>query len=129
MLLLDSHCWIWLKRESTRLPSPLRRRLLRDPTALVLSSASIMEIGIKYSLGKLTLDGGPARLVTELLEDGVTPLSATIDHALRMASLPLLHRDPFDRLLVAQAQVEGFTLVTADPNILKYDVKTLDARK
>ena len=129
MLLLDSHCWIWLKEDPARLSSPLRRRLLRDPTALVLSSASIMEIGIKYSLGKLALDGGPARLVTELLEDGVTPLSATIDHALRMAALPLLHRDPFDRLLVAQAQVEGFTLVSADPNVLAYDVKTLDARK
>ena len=129
MLLLDTHCWIWLKDDPARLPSPLRRRLLRDPAALVLSSASIMEICIKHAIGKLTLEGGPAQLVTELLEEGATPLSATIEHALRMASLPLLHRDPFDRLLVAQAQLEGLTLVTANPNILKYDVKTLDARK
>ena len=129
MLLLDTQCWIWLKEDPARLPSPLRRRLLRDPTALVLSSASVMEIGIKHAVGKLRLEGGPARLVTELLEDGAIPLSATIEHALRMASLPLLHRDPFDRLLVAQAQVEGFTLVSADPNVLRYDVKTLDARK
>ena len=128
MLLLDTHCWLWLKDDPARLPSPLRRRLLRDPTALVLSSVSVMEIGIKHALGKLTLEGGPARLVAELLEDGVRPLGATIDHALRMAALPLLHRDPFDRLLVAQAQIEDFTLVSADPHVLSYDVKSLDAR-
>lgn len=56
-------------------------------------------------------------------------LKVTVDHALQMASLPLHHQDPFDRLLIAQAQVEGLTLVSADPNILAYDVAAIDARK
>jgi PIN domain nuclease of toxin-antitoxin system len=129
VFLLDTHCWLWLKDDPARLPSPLRRRLLRDPAALVLSSACVMEVAIKYGIGKLKLSVGPAALTAELLEDGVRALSATIDHALRMAMLPPLHRDPFDRLLVAQAQVEGYTLVSADPHVLAYDVRTIDARK
>jgi len=88
-----------------------------------------MEIAIKHAAGRLKLKVEPVQLVAQLLEDGVTMLGANVDHALRSATLPLLHRDPFDRLLVAQAQVEGLTLVTADANILAYDVKTLDARK
>ena len=73
--------------------------------------------------------GDPARLVAELIEDGVVPLLVTVEHALRMATLPPLHRDPFDRLMVAQAQVEGLTLVSADARVLAYDVASIDARK
>ena len=129
MLLLDTQCWLWLKEDPARLPSPLRRRLLRNPVNLVLSSASVVEIVIKHALGKLRMSRGPAQLVAELLDDGVSPLGATIDHALRLVTLPPLHRDPFDRLLVAQALVEGFTVVSADPHVLAYDVPSLDARK
>jgi len=128
-LLLDTHCWLWLKEDPARLPSPLRRRIVRDPLKLVLSVASVMEIGIKQATGRLRLSDDPGRLVAELIEDGVVPLAVTVEHALRMASLPPLHRDPFDRLLVAQAQVEGLTLVSADPGVLAYDVASLDARK
>ena len=128
-LLLDTHCWLWLKEEPARLPSPLRRRLLRDPADLVLSSACVMELAIKQAAGKLRMSRGPAQLVAALLEDGVTPLGATIDHALELVTLPPLHRDPFDRLLVAQALVEGLTIVSADPRVLAYDVPSLDARK
>ena len=127
--LLDTHCWIWLTGDWSRLPSPLRRRILRDPAALVCSSISVIEIGIKHAAGRLKLDGGPERLVTELRKEGVSFLGVTVDHALRMASLPLHHQDPFDRLLVAQAQVEGLTIVSADPNVLAYDVAAIDARK
>lgn len=128
-LLLDTHCWLWLKEDPARLPSPLRRRIVRDPLKLVLSVASVMEIGIKQATGRLRLSDDPGRLVAELIEDGVVPLAVTVEHALRMASLPPLHRDPFDRLLVAQAQVEGLTLVSADPGVLACDVASLDARK
>ena len=128
-LLLDTHCWLWLKQDPTRLPSPLRRRIVRDPARLVLSVASVMEIGIKQATGRLRLSDDPGRLVSELVEDGVVPLVVTVEHALRMAALPPLHRDPFDRLLVAQAQVEGLTLVSADANVLAYDVASIDARK
>jgi PIN domain nuclease of toxin-antitoxin system len=128
-LLLDTHCWLWLKLDPDRLPSPVRRRILRDPTKLVLSSACVMEIVIKHAAGRLKLKGDPAQLVAELLGDGVAPLSATVEHALRIATLPPNHRDPFDRLLVAQALVEGLTLVTADPQVLAYGMPSIDARK
>jgi hypothetical protein len=129
-LLLDTHCWLWLKFDSSRLPSPLRRRITRRPTDLVLSSASVMELVIKQATGKLSLGaGGTNQFVTELLEDGVQPLDATIDHMRCLGNLPALHRDPFDRLLVAQAQVEGLSLVSADPLVLAYDVTSIDARK
>jgi PIN domain nuclease of toxin-antitoxin system len=128
-LLLDTHCWIWLTGDWSQLPTPVRRRLNRDPEALVLSVVSVIEISIKLATGRLRLDVGPDRLVAELIADGVSSLGVTIDHALRMATLPLHHRDPFDRLLVAQAQIEGFTLVSADPKVLSYDVPTIDARK
>ncbi len=128
-LLLDTHCWIWLKDEWPRLPSPLRRRLQRDPTKLVLSAVSVIEVGIKHATGRLNLGGNPEQFVAELMDEGVTSLGVTLEHALRMATLPPLHRDPFDRLLVAQALVEGLTLVSADANVLAYDVPTIDARK
>jgi len=129
MLLLDTHCWLWLKAEPDRLPSPLRRRITRDPAKLVLSAASVLEISIKQATGRLKLQVDPATLVEELVEDGVKPLDVTMAHALRLASLPRHHRDPFDRLLIAQALTEGFTLVTADAQILAYDVPVIDARK
>lgn len=127
--LLDTHCWVWLKNDWSRIPSPVRRRILRDPTDLVLSAISVIEITIKHSAGRLKIDGGPDRLVAHLKADGVSFLGVTVGHALRMASLPQHHQDPFDRLLVAQAQVEGLTIVTADANILAYDVEVIDARK
>jgi len=129
VLLLDTHCWLWLKAEPERLPSPLRRRLQRDPAKLVLSAACVIEIAAKYASGRLTMLDPPSQLIDALLEDGVRALDVTSAHALRLVTLPRHHRDPFDRLLVAQAQVEGLTLLTADPRILAYDVRAIDARK
>lgn len=88
-----------------------------------------MEIVIKHATGRLRLDTGPDRLVAEVMDDGVSSLGITAEHALHLATLPPRHRDPFDRLLVAQAQVEGLTLVSADADVLGYDVATIDARK
>jgi PIN domain nuclease of toxin-antitoxin system len=127
--LLDTHCWLWLKFDSSRLPSPVRRKLLRDPGQLVLSSVCVMEIVLKQSNGKLSLSGGTHQFVAELLDDGVRSLDASVEHMLRMAALPPRHRDPFDRLLVAQALVEGMTLVSADPHVLAYGAASLDARR
>ncbi len=87
-----------------------------------------MEVVLKQSTGKLSLSGGTQLFVAELLEDGVSTLDASVEHMLRMGALPPRHRDPFDRLLVAQAMVEGLTLVSADPQVLSYDAQTLDAR-
>ena len=127
-LLLDTHCWLWLKFESDRFSSPLRRRIVRDPARLILSSVCLLEIVVKHASGKLRLEGTPADLMSEVLEDGVTALAMTGAHALQLGRLPPLHRDPFDRLLVAQAISEGLTIVSADPQVLAYDVPQIDAR-
>lgn len=128
--LLDTHCWLWLKFDSSRLPSPIRRRVLKSPRELVLSSVCVMEIVVKQAAGKLTLGaGGTRQFVAELISEGVATLDASVEHMLQMGVLPPRHRDPFDRLLVAQATVEGLTLVSADPHVLGYGVKSLDARK
>ena len=127
--LLDTHCWLWLKDDWSRIPSPIRRRILTDPTQLVLSAVSVIEIGIKHATGRLKLKSSPDQFVAELKAEGAAVLTVNVDHALRMASLPLHHQDPFDRLLVAQAQLEGLTIVSADANVLAYDVAAIDARK
>ena len=128
-LLLDTHIWLWMKDDKDRIPSPVRRRLSRDSVSLYLSAACVMEIAIKRSIGKLPMDVPVSELVERLLSQGVIPLPVGIDHALAAGALPLHHRDPFDRTLIAQARVEGFTLVTADPRIMQYSVPTIDARK
>jgi len=90
---------------------------------LLLSAASSWEIAIKHSLGKLTLPAPPARYVPEqIVKTGVTPLPVEHSHALRVAELQPHHRDPFDRLLVAQAELEGATLLTADVHFSPYGI-------
>jgi PIN domain nuclease of toxin-antitoxin system len=88
-----------------------------------------MEIAIKQSVGKLRLEVPLSEFVDSMVAAGALLTPVTIEHAIALAALPMKHRDPFDRTLIAQAQVEGFTLVTADPRILTYDVPTIDARK
>jgi len=93
---------------------------------LLLSAASSWEIAIKVALGKLELPGSPDRFVPEqLAEDGIEPLAIEHAHALRVGRLPQHHSDPFDRLLIAQAQVERCALLTADAQLLDYDVDLL----
>ena len=129
-LLLDTHIWLWMKTsKEDRIPSPVRRKLSSDSASLHLSAACVMEISIKYALGKIRLDVSLNEFVEGLLSKGVLSTPIGIEHAVAMGALPLHHRDPFDRTLVAQAKVEGLTLVTADPRILRYDVPTIDARK
>jgi PIN domain nuclease of toxin-antitoxin system len=95
---------------------------------LRLSAASAWEISIKSALGKLALPVPPEEYVpTRMESSGVDPLFVTITHALRVSVLPLLHRDPFDRMIVAQAQVEGLPILTADPKLAAYDVEVIMA--
>lgn len=125
-ILLDTHVWLWLNTSRKKLPSEILA-LLQDPEQDVyLSIASTWEIAIKYAAGKLSLPQDPARYVpSRMRENGVWPLPIRLRHSLRAATLPLRHRDPFDRMLVAQAQVDGLTLATADPVIASYDVQIL----
>ncbi|HDL41752.1 MAG TPA: type II toxin-antitoxin system VapC family toxin [Actinobacteria bacterium] len=97
--------------------------------SLLLSAASVWEIAIKYRLGKLVLPQRPDQLVPELMRaSGVVGLPVEHGHALFVATLDDLHTDPFDRLLVAQALVEGVPIVTSDHRISAYEVEVVDAR-
>lgn len=125
-LLLDTHCWLWQMLAPERLSPPIKEAL-RDPSNMTfLSVASMWEITIKYSLGKMSLPLPPEQYIPErLLSMGDLPLEIAQKHVLHLSSLPAHHKDPFDRLLIAQAQVEGMTLLTADALIAKYDVPLL----
>jgi PIN domain nuclease of toxin-antitoxin system len=123
-LLLDTHTLLWALESPSTLRPEARTSIENRRTAVLVSSASAWEMGIKAAAGKLTI---PADLVAQLREKRFTPLPVTVEHGLRVGELPLLHRDPFDRLLVAQAQLEGLTIVTRDPRIARYDVQTLAA--
>ena len=125
-LLIDTQCWLWSLSEPERLNVEARRVIAGSQNAVLLSAASSWEIAIKVGLRKLKLPEPPSRYVpARLAEQGMSALPVEHVHALRVAELPPHHHDPFDRLLVAQAQIERMTLLTADPQIVVYDVDTL----
>ena len=119
-LLLDTHLLLWAASGNRRLTARALERL-EDPDAeLLFSAASIWEVGIKSGLGKPDFEVDPNVLRRELLDNGYEELAVTGAHGAHVASLPAIHKDPFDRMLVAQAQLEGVTLLTIDPNIVRY---------
>lgn len=123
-ILLDTHVWLWMIAEPERLTRRLREALGSRDSTLFLSAASAWEISIKYRLGKLPLPEPPRKFIPpRLLRDGVTPLPIEIAHASHVAGLPDHHRDPFDRLLVAQATLERMSLATVDPAFERYGVR------
>lgn len=124
-LLLDTHVFLWLQTEPERLGK--RLGLLEDTrNELLFSAAGSWEIAIKYALGRLSLPEPPPRYVPGRLRAiGAQALPVEHTHALAVAELPSLHRDPFDRLLVAQAQLLDATILTADPIVARYPVSTL----
>lgn len=127
-VLLDTHCWLWLQVAPERFRDRSLELLEDRGNELLLSAASSWEIAVKYALGKLALPELPSVYVpSRMAASGVNGLPVEHVHALRMAELPGLHRDPFDRLLIAQAREERLTLLTADPQILAYDVECLEA--
>lgn len=120
-LLLDTHVVLWWLTDARELGDDVKQRLDHEP-AVYLSPATVWEVAIKQSLGKLTeLEDLPEIVVNA----GFRHLPITAEHAVVAGRLPLLHRDPFDRMLIAQARCEGLTLATRDPQILKYDVALL----
>jgi PIN domain nuclease of toxin-antitoxin system len=122
-LLLDTHAWLWMQASSKRLSAEARDLLAGPSNELLLSAASSWEIAIKYRLGKLPLPTTPDRYVPKRMRSsGVEPLPITHAHTLRVAELPDHHGDPFDRLLVAQAQLDGLTILTSDAVFAGYDV-------
>jgi PIN domain nuclease of toxin-antitoxin system len=122
-LLLDTHVVIWWLVDDPTLAEDIKAALDTEPE-VYLSAATVWEVAIKQALGKLTQ---PADLPQRILDSGFRELPITAAHALAAGGLPPIHRDPFDRMLIAQARCEDLTLVTRDPHILKYDAPLLEA--
>ena len=121
-LLLDTHVLLWLLAGEQRRFGPDTLQALRDRAAVV-SAATVWEIAIKRRLGKLQ---APSNLVDTVAAAGLRLLSITAVHAEHVADLPDLHRDPFDRILVAQATVENLTIISADEAVGAYGVSVID---
>jgi PIN domain nuclease of toxin-antitoxin system len=118
--LLDTHIWIWLLEDPSKIAPPAMRQLEMADT-LTLSAASIWEIALKTELGKLSMKASPEAVRDEILHAMyASELPIQSAHALDAARLPKLHKDPFDRILIAQARVEHLVLVTADEAIRQY---------
>ncbi|HIY66667.1 MAG TPA: type II toxin-antitoxin system VapC family toxin [Candidatus Agrococcus pullicola] len=121
-LLLDTHVYLWVRADSDRLPLRFREAIADPRNMKFISSLSTAEIAVKRAVGKLDFDGPMHRPLVEL---GFDELSFSHEHARVLDSLPLKHRDPFDRMLIAQAIAEGLTLVTVDAKFSQYDVSLL----
>ena len=120
IVLLDTHLLLWAAGQPQRL-SRKARRLFEDPDSqLWFSAASIWEVAIKHGLGREDFRVEPARLRRALIENGWHELSISSEHALSTIGLPPIHKDPFDRMLIAQAQVEGIALATSDEIVARY---------
>lgn len=119
-LLLDTHLLLWAAGQPKKLSTAARKLIANPRNSLCFSAASLWEIAIKRALGRDDFHADPGVLRRGLLESGYEELPITGDHAVAVGVLPALHKDPFDRMLVAQAAVEGMTLVTADAQMAKY---------
>ena len=119
-ILLDTHLLLWAAGMPERLPAPALALLEREETEPMVSAASLWEITIKSGLGRADFSVDPRLLRRGLLENGYSELDVTGAHAAAVDLLPLIHKDPFDRILVAQAQIEGLTLLTTDETVARY---------
>ncbi len=119
-LLLDTHLLLWAAGAPDKLPAAARRLIGDQANELWFSVASLWEVAIKRSLGRADFRADPRLLRRGLLDNGYVELAIAGEHASAVDALPPLHKDPFDRMLVAQAQVEGVTLLTADPQVAAY---------
>jgi PIN domain nuclease of toxin-antitoxin system len=128
--LVDTHCWLWFLMSPERL-SPEALDALADTSNEVFVSAAVAwELVIKHGLGKLELPAPPAEYVRDRITAvGHSPLPISVEHALGLARLPAHHKDPFDRMLVAQAIVDDLVLVTADEKLRAYGAPILWARR
>jgi len=125
-LLLDTHVWLWWLTNPDRLSRPADAALRSPDNRLHLSPASTWELVVKSATGRLEIEGSVGALLEEaIIASGVQPLPIEHSHALQLAQLPPHHRDPFDRMLIAQAQVDRLVLVSADRQLADYDVEIL----
>lgn len=125
-VLLDTHAFLWWNADDAALGEEARATILDERTAVYVSAATAWEIELKRAKGKLEARGD---VIDWIEQNGFLPLPIDATHAVAGAKLPPHHRDPFDRVLVAQAQLEKLTLLTADAHVRAYDVATLDASR
>jgi PIN domain nuclease of toxin-antitoxin system len=124
-LIIDTHILIWFL-EGNQLLSKTRRQIIsKSENDIFVSIASLWEIAIKISLGKLTISQPFADVIKQLAAEDIEILSILPEHALQVSTLPFYHRDPFDRIIIAQAQIEKLAIITADTEFAKYGVKIL----
>lgn len=119
-LLVDTHVLVWIAAAPERLPAPVRERIESLDNEVLFSAASIWELAIKHQMGRVALDMVPGALAEEAVRRGFEELAVTSAHAAGVGRLPLHHRDPFDRLLLAQAVHEPARLLTADRTLARY---------
>lgn len=119
-LLFDTHVLLWAAGEPKKLPAAARRLLANRRNSLCFSAASLWEISIKHALGRTDFRADPGLLRRGLLENGYVEVPVNGEHAVAVGVLPRLHKDPFDRILLAQAVVEGLLLVTSDARLAEY---------
>lgn len=125
-VLLDTQCWLWMLAAPERFSADGMKVVGTAENELFVSAASAWEITIKYSLGKLRLPSRPAELIPNwMAESRALPLPIEHGHALHIGNLPPHHRDPFDRMLIAQAQIERLPILTSDRQFAAYDVELL----
>lgn len=119
-LLLDTHLLLWAAGQPEKLSATARALIETRENTLLFSAASLWEIAIKRGLGRDDFRADPRLLRRGLLDNGYIELAVTSAHAVTLDSLPPIHKDPFDRMLVAQSMAEGVTLLTADPLVAEY---------
>ncbi len=124
-LLLDTHTFLWAVDDNPNLSQEARAAITDGSNLVFVSAATAWEISIKKAIGKLSLPDGS--YLEELKAHRFTPLDITTEHALAIENLPRHHQDPFDRLLVAQAQTEKLILITRNPRIKQYAVRIIEA--
>jgi PIN domain nuclease of toxin-antitoxin system len=125
-VLLDTHAFLWAVTGDRRLSSPARALIEDGENQVFLSAVSMWEIVLKAKAGKLHVEGSVAKVLEEQMRQArISPLPIYPAHVLRVAALPPIHKDPFDRLLIAQAQAENLALVTRDPEIRRYAVQVI----
>jgi len=119
-LLLDTHLLLWAAGEPKRLPESARRLIIDPQNQLLFSAASLWEVAIKSGLGRKDFQANARLLRRGLLDNGYGELPIGSDHVVATENLPPIHKDPFDRILIAQAAVEGITLLTGDLLVAQY---------
>ncbi|MFH0344637.1 MAG: type II toxin-antitoxin system VapC family toxin [Chromatiales bacterium] len=125
-ILLGTHAFLWLVTDDPKVSAPAKAVFLENDNELLLSAVTGFEIAVKYSLGKLGLKEPPDQFIRKRIEaNALIPLAITIEHTVLLADLPFHHRDPFDRLLVAQALSDSLPILSADTLLSAYGIERI----